>query len=142
MGVIIGVTTIASPTTVGEGADVIVLATTVTTGHGVTRVPTRVVLHVIMIVTTDVVDAIKAMNLIEGAATTMDVTKIADVTAEGTAAANATLTPWMRPVTGPDPSHGTGMIARPRDLTRAPGALGLQTGAVTPMIWHVIERNG
>ena len=58
-----GVITTASPKAVGEDADVIVPATTVTIGHSVTRVLTCVVLHVVMmIVTTDAVDAIRAMD--------------------------------------------------------------------------------
>ena len=122
--VIIGVATTASPTTVGKDADVTAPATTVATGHGVTRAPSRAVLHVMMIVTTDVVDAIKSVDVtkIAGATTTVDTAKAADVTATGIAAATATPTPWMKTVTNPGPAHRTGMIASHGGLTRAPTA--------------------
>ena len=40
-----------------------------------------------------------------------------------------TLTPWMKAVTGSDPAHGTGTIARHHDLIRAPGTPGDLAGA-------------
>ena len=97
-GMIIGLTATVNPAAVGKGANVIVTVTTVTTGHGVTHAPSCVVLHVTMIVTTDVVDVIKTVDVIRiaGATTTVDTTKAAGVTAEGTAAANATPMPWTR----------------------------------------------
>ena len=130
-----GVETTASPTTVGKDADVTAPATTVATGHGVTRAPSRAVLHVMMIVTTDVVDAIKAVDItkIAGATTIVDATKAVDVTAAGIAAVNATPPPWMRTVTNLDPAHGTGMIAPRRDLKRAPAAPGSPAGVETSM---------
>ena len=72
----------------------IIPATTVTTGHGVTRAPICCVLHVMMIVTTDVVNAIKAVDAtrVVGATTTVVASKAGDVTAAGIAAVNATQT--------------------------------------------------
>ena len=107
----------------GNGVDVIVPATAVTTGNGVTRVLPCVVLHVMMIVTTDAVDAIRAVDVttIADVTITVDATKAAGVTAEGITAVTATLTPRMKAVTGPDPTHGTGIIAHYHDLIRAPG---------------------
>ena len=125
VGVTTGVATTVSPTTVDKGADVTTPATTVTTDHGVTRALNRVVLHEIVIATTDVVDVIKAVDVtkIAGATTTADATKTADVTAAGVAAVNATPTPWMRTVTNPGHAHGTRMIAPHSGLLRAPTAL-------------------
>ena len=54
----VGLATIVSPSMVDEDADASALATIVTAGHGMTRVPVvRVVLHVTMIVATMAVDA-------------------------------------------------------------------------------------
>ena len=130
---IIGLTATVNPAAVGKGANVIVTVTTVTTGHGVTHAPSCVVLHVAMIVTTGVVDVIKAVDVIRiaGATTTVDAAKAAGVTAEGTAAANAMPMPWTGTVTNPDPAHETGMIAPLHDMTSAPGAPGPPTGAET-----------
>ena len=120
VGVTTGVETTPSPKTVGKDADMTAPATTVTTGHGVTRAPNRAVLHVTMIVTTDAVDAIKAVDVVKivGATTIVDAAKALGVTAAGIAAATATSTPWLR--TDPGPAHGTGMIAPHGGLTRAP----------------------
>ena len=131
VGVTTGVTTSASPTPVDEDADVIVPATTVTTGHGVTRAAICFVLHAMKIATTDAVDTIRVVDVIRiaGATTTVDATKAAGVTAEGTAAANTMPMSWTRTVTNPDPAHETGMIAPLHDLTSAPGDPGPPTGA-------------
>ena len=120
VGVVTGVATTTSPTTVGKDADVTAPATTVTTGHGMTCAPNRAVLHVTMIVTTGAVDAIRAMDVIKiaGATTIVNATKVMGVTAAGIAAATATPTPWMR--TDPGPARGTGMTAPHGGLTRAP----------------------
>ena len=89
--------------TMGKDAGVIAPATTVTTSHGVTCAPNRAIPHVTMIVTTDTVDAIKAVDVIKiaGATTIVDVTKAADVTVAGIAADTAT------------PSSGRGQIQVP-----------------------------
>ena len=92
VGVITGVATTASPTTVGKGADVTAPATTMITGHGVTHTLIRVVLHVTVIATTDVSKAVDVTKT-AGATTTVDATKAADVTATGIVAVNATPTP-------------------------------------------------
>ena len=115
-----GVETTASPTTMGKDADVTTPATTVTTGHGVTHAPNRVVLHVTMIATTDAVDAVKVLDVIKiaGATTIVVVTKAADVSAAGIAVATTTPMSLMR--TDPGPAHGTGMTAPHGGLTRAP----------------------
>ena len=119
VGVTTGVETTASLTTMGKDADVTAPATTVTTGHGVTHAPICAVLHVTMIVITDEVDAIKAVDVIKiaGATTIVDVTKAADVTAARIAAATTTPTPWTRTDSGP--ARGTGMTAPHGGLTRA-----------------------
>ena len=126
----VGVITTVISTTGGEDADVIVPAATVATGHGVTRVLTRVVLHVMMIATTAAVGAIRTVDvtMIADMTTTVDATRAAGVTAEGIAADTATLTPWTKAVTDPDPAHVTGTIARHPDLTRTPGTPGRRSG--------------
>ena len=63
-----------------------------------TRVLTRAVLHVMMIMTTGAVNMIRVVDatMIAGATTTVDTTRAAGVTAEGIAVVTATLTPWIK----------------------------------------------
>ena len=118
-----GAETIAAATTV----------TTVTTGHRVTCAPSRAVLRVTMIVTTDAIKAVDAIKIagettivdaiIAGETTIVDATKAtgvaaAGVTVAGIAAVTATPTPWTR--TNPDPAQGTGMTTLHGGLTHVP----------------------
>ena len=118
----------ASADTIAAG----MIATTVTTGHGVTCAPNRVVLRVSMIMTTDAVDAIKTVDVIKiaGKTTIMDAAKAAGVTVAGIAVATATPTPWTR--IDPGPAQGTEMVALQGGLTRAPINPSSPMGVVTP----------
>ena len=119
------VTIIVSPSTVGEDADASAPATPLTAGHGMTRVPVCVVLHVTMTMATTTVDAIRTVDAITTVytITTVDATRAADVTTEGIAGGTtpATLTPRTKVVIGPDFAHGTGTIARRHALIHVPG---------------------